>query len=118
LGYRKSWALIIGINEYQSLPRLTGAVKSAKMVREKLVREFGFDPENVIELYDDQATRENILKAFDRLMDAKRVSRDDRVFVFFAGHGVTRVVGGKEKGYIMPVDGVMEKVASTAISTD
>jgi hypothetical protein len=118
LGYRKSWALIIGINEYQSLPRLTGAVKSAKMVREKLVREFGFDPENVIELYDDQATRENILKAFDRLMDAKRVSRDDRVFVFFAGHGVTRVVGGKEKGYIMPVDGVMEKFASTAISTD
>jgi hypothetical protein len=72
----------------------------------------------VIELYDDQATRENILKAFDRLMDAKRVSRDDRVFVFFAGHGVTRVVGGKEKGYIMPVDGVMEKFASTAISTD
>jgi hypothetical protein len=62
LGYRKSWALIIGINEYQSLPRLTGAVKSAKMVREKLVREFGFDPENVIELYDDQATRENIFK--------------------------------------------------------
>jgi hypothetical protein len=118
LGYRKSWALIIGINEYQSLPRLTGAVKSAKMVREKLVREFGFDPENVIELYDDQATRENILKAFDRLMDVKRVSRDDRVFVFFAGHGVTRVVGGKEKGYIMPVDGVMEKFASTAISTD
>jgi hypothetical protein len=118
LGYRKSWALIIGINEYQSLPRLTGAVKSAKMVREKLVREFGFDPENVIELYDDQATRENILKAFDRLMDVKRVSRDDRVFVFFAGHGVTKVVGGKEKGYIMPVDGVMEKFASTAISTD
>ncbi len=58
------------------------------------------------------------LKAFDRLIDAKRVSRDDRVFVFFAGHGVTRVVGGKEKGYIMPVDGVMEKFASTAISTD
>ncbi len=117
-GYRKSWALIIGINEYTSLPRLTGAVKSAKMVREKLVREFGFDPENVIELYDDQATRENILKAFDRLMDAKRVSTDDRVLVFFAGHGVTRIVGGKEKGYIMPVDGVMEKFASTAISTD
>jgi len=117
-GYRKSWALIIGINEYQSLPRLTGAVKSAKMVREKLVREFGFDPENVIELYDDQATRENILKAFDRLMDPRRISKDDRVFIFFAGHGVTRTIGGKEKGYIMPVDGVMEKFASTAISTD
>ncbi|CUS76972.1 Outer membrane protein beta-barrel domain-containing protein [Candidatus Kryptonium thompsonii] len=117
-GYRKSWALIIGINEYQSLPRLNGAVRSAKMIREKLVREFGFDPENVIELYDDQATRENILKAFDRLMDPRRVSKEDRIFIYFAGHGVTRQVGGKDKGYIMPVDGVMEKYASTAISTD
>lgn len=118
VGYRKSWALIIGINEYYSLPRLTGAVKSAKLIREKLVREFGFEPENIIELYDDQATRENILRAFDKLMDPKRVSQDDRVFVYFAGHGVTKDVGGKEKGYIMPVDGVMDKFASTAISTD
>ncbi|MCX7761842.1 MAG: caspase family protein [Candidatus Kryptonium sp.] len=117
-GYRKSWALIIGINEYQSLPPLTGAVKSAKMIREKLVREFGFEAENVIELYDDHATRENILKAFDRLMDPKRIGKDDRVLIYFAGHGVTRTVGGKDKGYIMPVDGVMEKFASTAISTD
>ncbi|CUT04302.1 hypothetical protein JGI24_01464, partial [Candidatus Kryptobacter tengchongensis] len=30
-GYRKSWALIIGINEYQSLPMLSGAAKSAKL---------------------------------------------------------------------------------------
>jgi len=117
-GYRKSWALIIGINEYQSLPMLSGAAKSAKLIREKLVREFGFEPENVIELYDDQATRENILKAFDKLMDSKRVGKDDRVFVYFAGHGVTRTMAGKDKGYIMPVDGVMEKFASTAISTD
>ncbi len=116
--YRKSWALIVGINEYHSLPRLTGAVKSAKLIREKLVREFGFDPENIIELYDDQATRENILRGFDRLMDPERVSKDDRVFIYFAGHGVTRDIGGKEKGYIMPVDGVMDKFASTAISTD
>jgi hypothetical protein len=117
-GYRKSWALIVGINEYQSLPRLSGAVKSAKMIREKLVREFGFDPENVIELYDDQATRENILKAFDKLMDTRRVAKDDRVFIYFGGHGITRAVAGKDKGYIMPVDGVMDKYASSAISTD
>jgi hypothetical protein len=88
------------------------------MVREKLVREFGFDPEYVIELYDDQATRENILKAFDKLMDPRKVSPDDRVLFFFAGHGMTRTVGGKDKGYIMPVDGVVGKFASTAISTD
>lgn len=114
----KNWAVIVGIDHYQSLPGLTGAVKGAKLVAQKLVKDFGFNQENIIELYNDDATRSNILNAFDKLTDQQMISQKDRVFIFFAGHAVTRPVGGKDVGFIMPVDGVVEKLFGTAVSTD
>lgn len=114
----KNWAVVVGIDHYQSLPGLTGAVKGAKLVAQKLVKDFGFNQENIIELYNDDATRSNILNAFDKLTDQQMISQGDRVFIFFAGHAVTRPVGGKDVGFIMPVDGVVEKLFGTAVSTD
>ena len=112
------WVLIVGIDRYQSLPGLTGAVKGAKLLGQELVKDFGIKQENITELYNDDATRSNILNAFDRLTDAQRVSKNDRILVFFAGHAVTRTVAGKDVGYLMPVDGVMEKLFGTAVSTE
>ncbi len=114
----KNWAVIVGIDRYQSLPGLTGAVNGAKLVAQKLVKDFGFNRENVIELYNDDATRSNILNAFDKITDQQMISQKDRIFIFFAGHALTRPVGGKDMGYIMPVDGVVEKLFGTAVSTE
>ena len=114
----KNWALIVGVDQYQSLPGLTGAVKGARLLAKKLARDFGFKQENIIELYNDDANRSNILNAFDKLTDQQKISRNDRIFVFFAGHAVTRPVGGKDVGFIMPADGVKEKLFGTAVSTD
>ena len=45
------------------------------------------------------------------------MSKDDRVFVFFAGHGATRKLpSGKELGYIVPVDASAEASQSKSIS--
>jgi uncharacterized caspase-like protein len=114
----KDWALVVGIDRYQSLPGLTGAVKGARLLAQKLVKDFGFKESNIIELYDDDATRSNVLNAFDKLTDQQNISKNDRVFIFFAGHAVTKPVGGKDVGFLMPTDGVMEKFFGTAISTD
>ena len=41
----------------------------------------------------------------DALSDAGKIQRDDRVLIFFAGHGTTRALpSGKSIGYIIPVD--------------
>ena len=61
---------------------------------------------------------QNILAALgDSLADSKKVSHDDRVLVFFAGHGVTRKLpSGKSQGYIVPVDAAAQNYQSQAIS--
>ena len=116
--YRESWAVVVGINAYKSWPRLSYAVNDAQAVRDTLVRTYGFPADHVTMLLDGEATREKILAALgDNLADARKVSHDDRVFVFFAGHGVTRKLpSGKSQGYIVPVDAAAQSFQSQAIS--
>ncbi|WP_457353397.1 polysaccharide deacetylase family protein [Roseateles sp. P5_D6] len=116
--YRDSHALVIGINQYTAWPKLSHAVRDAQAVRESLVTRFGFRADNVTLLADGDATRANILKALnERFGDAKRVKRDDRVFVFFAGHGSTRKLpSGREVGYIVPVDAGLNDLQADAIA--
>ena len=116
--YRESHALVIGINGYTAWPKLSHAVRDAQAVRETLVTRFGFKPDHVTLLTDAEATRANILKALnERFGDAKRVKRDDRVFVFFAGHGSTRrLPSGREVGYIVPVDAGLNDLQADAIA--
>jgi peptidoglycan/xylan/chitin deacetylase (PgdA/CDA1 family)/Flp pilus assembly protein TadD len=116
--YRESHALVIGINGYSAWPKLAHAVRDAQAVREALVTRFGFKPDNVTLLTDAEATRANILKAMnERFGDAKRLKRDDRVFVFFAGHGSTRKLpSGREVGYIVPVDAGLNDLQADAIA--
>lgn len=116
--YRDSHALVIGINQYTAWPKLSHAVRDAQAVRESLVTRFGFRADNVTLLADAEATRANILKALnERFGDSKRVKRDDRVFVFFAGHGSTRrLPSGREVGYIVPVDAGLNDLQADAIA--
>lgn len=116
--YRDSHALVIGIDKYGKWPGLHHAVRDAKAVHEALTTRFGFKPENVTALYDGEATRANILKALnERLADGQRIKRDDRVLVFFAGHGGTRkLTSGRDVGYLIPVDASLQDFASDAIS--
>jgi peptidoglycan/xylan/chitin deacetylase (PgdA/CDA1 family)/uncharacterized caspase-like protein len=116
--YRESWAVVVGINAYKSWPRLAYAVNDAQAVRELLLRKYGFPADHVSTLLDGEATREKILAALgDTLADGRKVTKDDRVFVFFAGHGVTRKLpSGKSQGFIVPVDAAAESFQSQAIS--
>ncbi|MDR7270780.1 peptidoglycan/xylan/chitin deacetylase (PgdA/CDA1 family)/uncharacterized caspase-like protein [Pelomonas saccharophila] len=116
--YRDSHALVIGINQYTAWPKLSHAVRDAQAMRESLVTRFGFRADNVTLLTDAEATRANILKALnERFGDSKRVRRDDRVFVFFAGHGSTRrLPSGREVGYIVPVDAGLNDLQADAIA--
>ena len=116
--YRDSWAVVVGIDKYQHWPALAYAVNDAKAIREVLIRRYRFKPDHVTLLLDGEATRDRILAAIgDRLTDPTRVKKDDRVFVFFAGHGTTRrLPSGKALGYLVPADADLENYQSQAIS--
>jgi len=116
--YRESWALIVGINDYQHWPKLRYAVNDANAISETLVSKFGFKRENIRMLLNGDATRERILATLgDEFTDGKKVQREDRVFVFFAGHGATRTFDeNRQLGFIIPVDADQSNYYANAIS--
>lgn len=116
--YRESWAAVIGVDNYQKWPKLRYAANDAKAVHDVLVQKYKFKPDHVFLLLNEQATRQNILSLLgDKLANPDMVKKEDRVFVFFAGHGATRKLpSGRDLGYIIPVDADLSSYQGQAIS--
>lgn len=104
--YAKSHALIIGINKYAQVSPLSYAVNDAEEMRDLLVDELEFPAENVTCLIDEKATRDAILKAYFRYA-SDDIGLDDRVFIFFAGHGHTVTGSRGEIGFLVPHDATL-----------
>ena len=102
--YERSHALIIGINRYKTAPPLGYAVNDAEAVAEVLRANLGFDANDVHVLLDADATCAAIRKAF-LCFSGDYTNADDRLFVFFAGHGHTVRGRRGDVGYLMPCDG-------------
>ena len=115
-GYADSWAIVIGIDDYAKWPKLQYAVRDAKAVREALIGKFGFAPERIVSLENAAATRAGILAAFHDKLAHAGMKKNDRLFVFFAGHGATRQLSsGRDLGYLVPVDSDPGQIATDAI---
>ena len=113
--YSESWALIIGINNYQNVAQLDYAVNDAIAVREMLIDKYAFKADNIQLITDEEATKDNIIKGFsDILTQAKE---KDRVVVFYAGHGETyKLPSGGDMGYLIPVDGNLDNLYLSSIA--
>ena len=59
--YSDSWAIIIGINDYEYVEPLSYAVDDAVSIKELLVEDYGFPEQNVRLITDKHATKDNIL---------------------------------------------------------
>jgi len=109
--YGESFALIIGINKYSKAPNLEYAFNDAEAVASLLKDRFDFKDENIKLLLNEKATRQEIMSSF--LSYAKNgVSVDDRVIVFFAGHGTTQTGSRGEVGFLVPYDGDSNDLSS------
>ena len=97
--YERSYALVIGIDKYppSNWPDLKYARKDAEGMAAFLERQ-GF---SVTTLPDSKATKDAIIGAMQNEL-APRLAANDRVLVFFAGHGHTEESAGKDWGYIVP----------------
>jgi len=103
--YTNSWALIIGINKYLHASPLGFATNDAEAMAQTLESRFGFPKDNIQLLLDDKATIGAIRSAFLSYADDGRIGTDDRLLVFFAGHGHTVTGRRGEVGFLVPVDG-------------
>ena len=90
--YTDSYALIIGINDYRNLPtqlHLHFAVADALAMRDVLVKYYGFPADHIRMLLNDDATKQNVEDALSDFADQGKYHNDDRLLIFFSGHGQT-----------------------------
>ena len=99
--YYKSWAIIIGIENYVLAPPIPGAISDAKKVAEAF-RRLGFD--EVVEFYDKDASSRRLHQLLNDMLPRK-VGRMDRLVLFYVGHaGFTQDSDGQDRGYLVPFD--------------
>lgn len=108
--YYKSWAVVIGVENYLLAPKIPGVIEDAKAVAQAL-RQLGFD--EVVELYDKDASFRRMQQTLSDFLPRK-VGRYDRLVLYFAGHaGVTQDLAGKELGYLVPWDAQIGNVSKS-----
>jgi hypothetical protein len=101
--FGRYYALVIGNNDYRSLPKLETAMADARAVSQLLEDEYGFE---VTSLYD--ATRYDVMAALNDLRG--RLKPRDNLLVYYAGHGELDRVN--RRGYWLPVDAEAESPAN------
>ena len=100
----RNYLLAIGIDAYRHLGKLHNCVADAKAFVEVLNEEYGFDETHTTEIYNEDATREGILSAFQLL--SSTLTDQDNLLIYFAGHGYYK--SQSKIGFLVPVDGQKE----------
>jgi hypothetical protein len=107
------FALIIGIDKYSGdWKPLRNAVNDAKAVAAQLTNRYEFH--TVRTLFNDQATRANILKEYEWLM--ANVRENDNLLIFYSGHGDYNE--SLQKGFWVPVDATSSSISALISNTD
>ncbi|MEO8764768.1 MAG: caspase family protein [Ginsengibacter sp.] len=83
-------ALVIGIDKYKPserspFPELDGCKNDAQAIKILINARYKFSNNNIRDIYNEQATRANIIKAFNELLN--KSEKGDVAFIFYAGHG-------------------------------
>ena len=80
-------ALLIGINEYRdkSIPNLTGATADCDNM--EIFLRTNLEEVHIVRLRNEKATRKGIEKAINDLANDNRISFDDPILIYYAGHG-------------------------------
>ncbi|BAY43831.1 peptidase C14 caspase catalytic subunit p20 [Scytonema sp. HK-05] len=114
-----NWAIAIGINQYQFFQPLSCAQTDAEAIRDFLVTQGGFLPQQCLLMTETSPpfrerstypTKENIFLLFEDLA-ATCWRPQDRLWFFFSGYGVNH----KGQDYLMPVEGDPNRIEETGI---
>jgi hypothetical protein len=121
---KKKSALLVGINKYPCLDsryQLRGCVNDVILLASVLQEYFGFEKDDIVQLIDEQATRESILGTIDALIH--KLEPEDTVVIHYSGHGsqMTDLEGDEPDGLdetIVPYDSGRHPHANRDITDD
>ncbi|MBW2570519.1 MAG: caspase family protein, partial [Deltaproteobacteria bacterium] len=98
---KNAYAVVIGIENYRSLPKSDYSGKDAALVKSYL-KVLGYPERNIDVITDEKATRTDIEKSLEAWLP-NRAKKDSTVIVYFSGHGAPEPSTGE--AYIVPYDG-------------
>ncbi|MCX5815233.1 MAG: caspase family protein [Proteobacteria bacterium] len=111
-------AVIIGNKNYKNIPNVEYADRDAVIMKEYLIRAFGYDPQNI--LYEENAG----FAKFNELFGSEREYKGrlykfvrngvSKVFIYYAGHGAPDLES--QEAYFVPVDANPEYLKSSGYS--
>jgi uncharacterized caspase-like protein len=114
-----SYAVVIGLNNYKNpaVTKLRYAEPDAQLMNTILANPEGgnFKAENVHLLTNEKATLANVRKEIDVWLPGI-AKENDRVLIYFAGHGLIDRASGK--GYLAPYDIDPKNIAATGFPMD
>jgi Caspase domain len=99
--YRKSYALLMGVSDYANLQKLP-LVKNDLDRMSELLRQLGF---TVIRVENEKLTMANVKSPQAFFEKVAGITEEDRLLVFFAGHGYQRREGDRVRGYLALMNG-------------
>ena len=114
------WAIIIGINHYQSLQSLMYAQRDASALRQFLVKDVGLNSQHCVLLSEVSPSiqesaiypgREEIQSWIKRICE-ERLNGEDLLWFFFSGYGVQF----EGQDYLLPINGDPEHIPETALA--
>jgi uncharacterized caspase-like protein len=115
--YTDSWAVVVGIDKYQSeaIRPLACATSNALRVAEAIVQ-LGFPPDHVFKRLNEEASKQEIERLLKSVL-YHNTRPDDRLLFFFAGHGKTEEpTGAGSEGFLLPWDADPNDLPYTALS--
>ena len=111
-------ALIIGIENYQSMPPALFAENDARLFYDFARNSLGIPAEGIHLLTGEQTRRSDILKGLNNWLSSKVDAENSDVFVFFSGHGLAAQDrdGNISDAYLLASDSDSALLADTAIT--
>jgi uncharacterized caspase-like protein len=114
---RKALAILVGITNYNRLPNLQWCKNDVDLVEKTLIRYCACDQIVVMTSESKEEkfkpTRGNIIAVFDSRLKFADKNGFDRVFIYFAGHGLR---DADDKFYFAPQDCAYNSIKETGLS--
>ncbi len=105
----RKFALVVGIENYKSLPSARFALRDAQAMRRFLLAS-GYPPSHIAYLTGDDASRAAIAAYVESWLP-RNSGRNSEIFVYFAGHGAPDIRSGE--AYLVPWDGDPDYLSQT-----
>lgn len=110
------FALLIGVGGID----IPETIKDAEAIRDVLKTKGAYEPDNIFFLTKENSTKDNIINAFDKLIEKSAETPDSTVFIYYSGHGQRFPgVSGKSFDYYLITHGAdISKKEGTMLNGD